>query len=296
MKLYVALGANLGNRKQNIEKAIEALARRIGTCGGCSVLYETKPQGFCSDHLFLNAVAVFETDLPTDQLLDITQDIERSLGRTAKSHDGLHTDRTIDIDLLIYGQQTVRTDSLILPHPLMVRRRFVLEPMAELAPDLVHPLLGQTMKDLLHQLNRLDIASLDQPEEATLTAINRLLPQLSAHAVTLSEADLMRLIQNPTTQVFLGRDEEGEVQAMATLSLMLIPTGVKAWIEDVVVDENCRGRGYGRQLLTHLIAEARRLGATSVNLTSKPERLAANRLYRSLGFQPRQTNVYRLTL
>lgn len=152
------------------------------------------------------------------------------------------------------------------------------------------------MKDLLHQLNRLDIARLDQPEEATLTAINRLLPQLSAHAVSLSEADLVRLVQNPTTKVFLGRDEEGEVQAMATLSLMLIPTGMKAWVEDVVVDENCRGRGYGRQLLTHLIAEARRLGATSVNLTSKPERLAANRLYRSLGFQPRQTNVYRLTL
>ncbi|MGN1353731.1 MAG: 2-amino-4-hydroxy-6-hydroxymethyldihydropteridine diphosphokinase [Alloprevotella sp.] len=296
MKLYVALGANLGNRRQNIEQAIEALARRIGSCGGCSALYETKPQGFHSDHLFLNAVAVFETSLPTAELLDITQTIESSLGRTTKSHDGMHTDRTIDIDLLIYGRQTVRTDNLTLPHPLMSRRRFVMEPMAELAPDLVHPLLGQSMKDLLNQLNQLDIARLDHYEETTLTAVNRLLPQLSAHASSLSETDLIRLIDCPTTQVFLGHDEEGTIQAMATLSLMLIPTGVKAWIEDVVVDENCRGRGYGRQLLTHLIAEARRLGASSVNLTSKPERVAANRLYRSLGFRLRQTNVYRLPL
>ena len=143
MKLYVALGANLGHRKHNITQAIEALARRIGPCGGCSALYETKPQGFASEHLFLNAVAVFETNLPTAQLLDITQDIERSLGRTTKSHDGLHTDRTIDIDLLVYGRQIVQTDSLTLPHPQMTRRRFVLEPLAEIAPELVHPILGQ---------------------------------------------------------------------------------------------------------------------------------------------------------
>ena len=83
---------------------------------------------------------------------------------------------------------------------------------------------------------------------------------------------------------------------MATLALDALVTGTKARVEDVVVTQTCRGRGYGSQLISHLVAEAKAHGAASVNLTSRPEREAANRLYRRLGFVQRQTNVYKLTL
>ena len=295
MNLYVSLGANLGDRRKNIERAVRALGERVGAPAGCSSLIETRPAGFLSDHLFLNAVAAFRTDLSPARLLAVTQQIERELGRTAKSRDGVYADRLIDIDLLLLGDTVVCEPDLRLPHPRLERRRFVLEPLCELAPDLRHPLCGKTVAELLRELNRADIRRLVPADcEAALPAVNRLLPQLSASAPALGPDDLRRLAAEPCSRLLLVRDEEGDIQGMATLCLCASPTGLKAWVEDVVVDAACRGRGYARQLLAALQREAAACGARSVNLTSRPSRVAANALYASAGYELRDTNVYRL--
>ena len=100
MQLLLALGANLGAKEAQLKMAIRALETHIGTLLKCSTFYNTAPIGFESPNEFVNAVALFETSLPPEQVLHITQQIERELGRTSKTINGIHTDRTIDIDLL----------------------------------------------------------------------------------------------------------------------------------------------------------------------------------------------------
>ena len=125
-----------------------------------------------------------------------------------------------------------------------------------------------------------------------LDAINGLLPQLSPSAVALEESDLRNIVDSESTKLFLAIDEDG-VFGMLSLVLFRIPTGRKAWVEDVVVDEKARGRGVGKLLIEHAIQVAREHGAHSVDLTSRPSREAANALYQRVGFQKRETNVYR---
>ncbi len=293
MSLYIGLGANIGEREATLRQAIRTLGERIGALVGCSSLYETRPVGFTSEHLFLNAVAAFDTPLSTREVLRITQEVERELGRTAKSKDGCYADRPIDIDLLLMDNEVCDEPDLTLPHPRLQERRFVLEPLCELVPDLRHPVMGLTVSDILAQLNRLGIEEIEHADDGLLAALNRLLPQLSASARPLALEALEEMTASPYTHIYIGRDETDEVQAMATLCLCASPTGCKAWVEDVVVDATCRGRGYAKALIAHLQAESVRLGAKSLNLTSRPERQAANNLYQRMGFVPRTTNVYR---
>lgn len=105
--------------------------------------------GLFFEHTFLNAAACVETLLPPLSVLHLTQEIEREIGRTHKSVGGAYSDRVIDIDLLLYGDLVLDTPELKLPHPLMHERRFVMEPLAEIAPDLVHPILKKKMRELL---------------------------------------------------------------------------------------------------------------------------------------------------
>ncbi|MBT3570465.1 MAG: GNAT family N-acetyltransferase [Opitutae bacterium] len=125
-----------------------------------------------------------------------------------------------------------------------------------------------------------------------LDAINGLLPQLSPSAVALDESDLTNIVDSESTKLFLAIDEDG-VFGMLSLVLFRISTGRKAWVEDVVVDEKARGRGVGKLLTEHAIQVAREHGAHSVDLTSRPSREAANALYQRVGFEQRETNVYR---
>ena len=125
-----------------------------------------------------------------------------------------------------------------------------------------------------------------------LDAINGLLPQLSPSVVVLEESDLRNIVDSESTKLFLAIDEDG-VFGILSLVLFRIPTGRKAWVEDVVVDEKARGRGVGKLLTEHAIQVAREHGAHSVDLTSRPSREAANALYQRVGFEQRETNVYR---
>jgi ribosomal protein S18 acetylase RimI-like enzyme len=124
-------------------------------------------------------------------------------------------------------------------------------------------------------------------------AFTRLVPQLSDRATAPTTDELASIIQSPTTRLLLARDEEERIVGTLTLALFPIPTGVRAWIEDVVVDESARGRGAGEALTREAIRQAADVGALTVDLTSRPDRVAANRLYEKLGFRRRETNVYR---
>ena len=135
MIVYLGIGSNLGEREANLRRAIELLHERVGECMVCSSIYRSAPQGFVSDNQFANIVAVCQTDHSPEEVLQITQQIEREMGRTQKSHDGIYYDRVIDIDLLkaYEGDReiVVQTPTLSLPHPRMEERDFVMVPLHE---------------------------------------------------------------------------------------------------------------------------------------------------------------------
>ena len=139
-----------------------------------------------------------------------------------------------------------------------------------------------------------EIAAEVTPE--LVEAFAHLVPQLSSSNPPPSEAELAELVASPATTVFVARGKGDAIAGTLTLCTFRIPTGIRAWIEDVVVDDAARGQGVGKALTLAAVDEARRLGARTVDLTSRPSREAANHLYQSLGFQLRTTNVYRLDL
>jgi ribosomal protein S18 acetylase RimI-like enzyme len=128
-----------------------------------------------------------------------------------------------------------------------------------------------------------------------LAACHRLIPQLSSSSAPISAKELEEIIESDTTVLFAARSGQ-EIVGLLTLTIFRIPTGVRAWIEDVVVDNQARGQGVGDALNRAALAEAERRGAKTVDLTSRPSREAANRLYQRLGFKQRDTNVYRYDL
>ena len=150
--LYLALGANTGERKENLRRAIEMIDERVGRIEKQSALYETAPVGFESEHLFLNAAVSCRTDLTPEKILDVTQEIERELGRLHKSVNGQYADRTIDIDLLWMEGVAMDEPRLTLPHPRIAERDFVLRPLCDIAPELVLYPGGKTTKQLLDNI------------------------------------------------------------------------------------------------------------------------------------------------
>ncbi|MCM1313161.1 MAG: 2-amino-4-hydroxy-6-hydroxymethyldihydropteridine diphosphokinase [Bacteroides sp.] len=146
---YLALGANLGDKQKMMAQAIEEIGACIGSVTACSSFIETLPWGFESCHTFLNAAVCVSTSMTPEELLEATQDIERRMGRKVKSADGIYHDRTIDIDILLYDDIILSEPRLVIPHPMMHLRRFVLEPLAEIAPHTVIPGTGKTVGELL---------------------------------------------------------------------------------------------------------------------------------------------------
>lgn len=129
---YLSLGSNLGDRKQLLHTAINEIAERVGRVEAISSCIETEPVGFDSVHLFLNMAVRVTTELNPYELLKVLKQLERDLGRTRKSHDGVHYDRTIDIDILLYDNLEINSDELQIPHPRMWERDFVMRPLKEI--------------------------------------------------------------------------------------------------------------------------------------------------------------------
>ncbi len=138
------------------------------------------------------------------------------------------------------------------------------------------------------------VTALQQVSESLLEQINLLLPQLSSSAAPMTLGELSAIVNREGTTLFVAQDGD-VVLGMLTLVTFKIPTGTRAWIEDVVVDESARGQGLAKELVQTGLAQAKEAGAATVDLTSRPSREAANALYRGLGFVARETNVYRFT-
>lgn len=128
----MSLGANLGDRETNIKLAIKQISELIGPVVRQSALLETVPWGFNSTNTFINAAVCSQTSLSPREVLKATQDIERALGRTQKSTDGQYHDRPIDIDILLYDDLHMNEPDLVIPHPHMNERQFVLQPLSEI--------------------------------------------------------------------------------------------------------------------------------------------------------------------
>lgn len=130
-------------------------------------------------------------------------------------------------------------------------------------------------------------------DDELVEAMAALIPQLSSSSPTPTEAELQEIVSSDASHLLLARDGDGVIHGSMTLVVFRIPTGVRAWVEDVVVDSEARGQGVGDALNRRALELAEELGAKTVDLTSRPSREAANRLYQRLGFVARETNVYR---
>jgi ribosomal protein S18 acetylase RimI-like enzyme len=138
----------------------------------------------------------------------------------------------------------------------------------------------------------INIFEITEADDSTLDAVNRLLPQLSKSSKLINWSTLQKLTNSECTRLYVAKEDD-TIFGMLSLVVFSIPTGTKAWIEDVVVDERARGKGVGKELMNHALNVAKELGAKSADLTSRPSREAANKLYQAIGFEGRETNVYR---
>lgn len=148
-RIFLSLGSNLGDRGQNLKKGIGLLEQLAGRPVAISSIYETEPWGCDSDLDFYNQVIELFTSLRPLPLLETIHDIEKICGRDRSAPR--YAPRTLDIDILFYGDSVLKMPELVVPHPNLQERQFVLVPLTEIAPNLVHPLLNKSMEQLLHE-------------------------------------------------------------------------------------------------------------------------------------------------
>jgi GTP cyclohydrolase-4 len=141
--VYLSLGSNLGNRQANLDQALKLISERM-RLGKVSSIYDTEPVGLVNQPRFLNLACEVLTRLSPEGLLALLKGIEQKMGRYSRTGEP----RIIDIDIVLFGDQVISTPNLVIPHPKMHERAFVLIPLAEIAPDFIHPVLKKTIKEL----------------------------------------------------------------------------------------------------------------------------------------------------
>jgi 2-amino-4-hydroxy-6-hydroxymethyldihydropteridine diphosphokinase len=150
IKVFLSLGTNLGNKQANLSTAISEIEKNIGQITLYSRIYETAAWGFECENNFFNQVILVITDMEPSLLINSCLAIEKKMGRERNKGENYES-RKIDIDILFYGELIVAEDNLIVPHPYLHDRRFILEPLNEIAPDLIHPILGKSISKLLEE-------------------------------------------------------------------------------------------------------------------------------------------------
>ena len=146
--VYLSLGSNMGNRESVLELSIKEIGKRIGTVTKISSKYETEPWGFISANKFINMAIEVNTELPPIEVSKRVHKIEDDLGRTRSNNATGYEDRVIDIDILMIDNIISEESDLTLPHPKMHMREFVIYPLCEIAPDIIHPVLGRSIEDI----------------------------------------------------------------------------------------------------------------------------------------------------
>lgn len=158
--LYVSLGSNLGNKETQIKTALNEIETRIGTVVVRSGFFYSEPWGFDSNNHFVNACAFIRTEIPPLECLTVLKDIEKVMGRL-KTEKTRYEDRLIDLDILMYDQWIYSDEHLTIPHPHLHQRFFVLKPLMEIAPNLIHPTIKQTITTLYEALREREKMSSD---------------------------------------------------------------------------------------------------------------------------------------
>jgi 2-amino-4-hydroxy-6-hydroxymethyldihydropteridine diphosphokinase len=161
MTVFLSLGSNLGNREEHLRAAVQELMQRRVAVLRCASIYSTEPREVLDQPWFLNTVLWADTDLSPDELLSVCLEVEQVQRRT---RDQMKGPRTLDIDILLFGNKIVQKPGLTIPHPALSTRRFVLEPLAEIAPDYVDPASGKTVRQLLTDCN--DTATVTRVSDA----------------------------------------------------------------------------------------------------------------------------------
>ncbi len=150
-QVVLLTGGNLGNVAENLKTALNLIEKHIGRVVKASTIMESEAWGFNSDKNFLNQAVIVSTELLPEEVLDKAQAIETQLGRIRIPHSG-YISRTMDIDILFYGDEIIRTPRLTIPHPLIAQRKFVLNPLAEIMPQFIHPQYNKSIAELLKAL------------------------------------------------------------------------------------------------------------------------------------------------
>lgn len=155
--IFLSLGSNLGDREKNIKKAYKKIEKQIGEIKSSSAFFYSSPVGFISNNEFANTVCEVSTTMDIYSIFAATQLIEKEIGRVDKSIKNYYSDRIIDIDIILIGELVINTPQLTIPHPKFHERNFVLSPLCEIAPDVIHPILKKSIREIKNELNEKSI-------------------------------------------------------------------------------------------------------------------------------------------
>lgn len=293
---YLGLGSNLGDRRGNITKALELLGRkaRIETK---SSLYESEPWGYRDQPMFLNAVCQVRTTLSPWSLLEIIKIIERDLGRVRSFPNA---PRTIDIDILCYGNQIITDPDLTIPHPHMLERAFVMVPLADIAPKTKHPKEGKTMKQLAAKTKgKGKLRPWAEPQKHPWLVCQDEFKVKIRELIPNDYAQVWRLWQSCKIPMGKGFDQaalkrmrqhDPDLCLVAELNQVIIGVaigflhGSHGRIYNHAVDTHCRGRGIGTKLFEEIENRLKAKGAAEIEAMIPRESLEGREFFVDLGF------------